>query len=248
MGHPTNVRLVDTHAKGDSRHNDQPVFLLEPSLGDTPVVGVHAAMVVNGQMPRFPQPLCQRFGFGPRAAIDDPGLPFACGGKAEDLRPRPVLGGKGQMDVRPVKAAQKRSWRHAIKEFLHNFGLCLGISRGRECGQRHIQRAAQLANPQVIGAKIMAPLADAMRLVNGDHADPDPAQHPHRRPRRKAFRCDIQKLQCALFERFPNGIRFLGRVARGQRARRDTRRLQGADLIAHQRNQRRDHNSNPIAH
>ena len=248
VGDPADVGLVDAHAKGDSGDNDQPVLLLEPAFGDAAVFGVHTAVIMDRAMACVAQRLRQRFGLGPRAAIDDARLSLARGGKVQDLRARPVLGGKGQMDVGPVKAAQKGARRFPVEQFLHDLGLGFDVGgRCKRC-QRHVQGAAQFADAQVVGAEIMAPLADAMRLVHGDHRHADAAQHAHGRPRGQPFGRHIQQLQLAALQRLPDGIRLFRSVARGQRTRGHPRLLQRAHLVAHQRDQRRDHHSNPVAH
>ena len=106
-------------------------------------------------------------------------MPFAGGGEGQDLRARPVLDRKGKVDVGPVKAAQEGRGFCPVEQFLHNLGAGFRISGGGEGGQWHVEKAAQFADAQVIGAEIMAPLANAMRLVDRDHCDANPAQHLH---------------------------------------------------------------------
>ncbi len=77
MGNPTDVWLVDPHAKGDGRNHDQPVLLLKTPLNNTTVLRLHPAVVMTGGMPRFSQRLRDGFCFGPRAAIDNSRLPFS---------------------------------------------------------------------------------------------------------------------------------------------------------------------------
>ena len=73
------------------------------------------------------------------------------------------------MDIGPIKAAQKRRGRGPIKQPGDNFLLGLGIRRGGKGRQWHIQGAPQFANAQIVGTKIMPPLADTMGFVHGDH-------------------------------------------------------------------------------
>ena len=100
--------------------------------------------------------------------------------------------------------------------------------------KRHIQCAAQIADSKVIGSEIMAPLTDAMRLIDGDQPDPRAAQHSHGPTRGQPFRRHIEKLPSTIFKPLPYCIRFLFAIARGQRTRRHACRLQGPNLIAHQ--------------
>ena len=60
-----------------------------------------------------------------------------------------------------------------------DLGARFGVGGGGERGQRHIERRSQFADAQVVGPEIVAPLADAMRLVHGDQPDADaPQQAP----------------------------------------------------------------------
>ena len=93
----------------------------------------------------------------------------------------------------------------------------------------------------------MAPLADAMRLVDGDQADTDAAQHLHGTAGGQPFRGEVEQLQRAGFERLPDRLGLFGGVARGQRAGRDAGLAQSAHLVAHQRDQRRDHHGHARA-
>jgi hypothetical protein len=87
-----------------------------------------------------------------------------------------------------------------------------------------------------------------MGLVHGDQADTGAFQHAVGARRRQPFRRDVQELQPPLLQRLPDGIGFLGRVAGGQRARLDPGLAQAAHLVAHQRDERRDHHRHAIAH
>ena len=71
MGHPTNIRLIHPHAKGNRGHDDQTILLLKPCFDNPAIFGIHTTMIKTSRMPRFAQRLCQSFRLGPRAAIDD---------------------------------------------------------------------------------------------------------------------------------------------------------------------------------
>ena len=176
-----------------------------------------------------------------------PDCPFAGGGEFGDLPSRAILGGEGQVDVGAVKTMQEISRCLPIEELFDDLVAGFGIGGCREGRQRHTKSAAQLADPQIIGAEIMPPLRDAMRLVHGNQADTDAPQHPHCRPGGEAFGRDVKELQATGFERLPDlfGL-FLG-IARGQRTGLDAYRPERAHLIPHQRNQRRDHHGHALA-
>jgi hypothetical protein len=66
--------------------------------------------------------------------------------------------------------------RLPVEQPRDDLGPGLGIRGGGEGGERHIERPAQRADAQVVGAEVVTPLADAMRFVDGDQAHADPAQ------------------------------------------------------------------------
>jgi hypothetical protein len=185
-------------------------------------------------MPVVAQRLGQRLGLGAGAAIDDAGLAPAGGGVAEDLLARLVLDLEGEAQVRPVEAAQEDLGRLAIERARDDLVPGFGIGGGGEGGERHAQRAAQRADAQVIGAEIMAPLADAMRLVHGDQADTGAFQHALGAGRREPFGRDVQELQRPSSSACQTASVSSGRVAGGQRARLDPGLAQPAHLVAHQ--------------
>ena len=140
-------------------------------------------MIGGRGQPGIVQCLGQRLGLGAGAAIDDARLPAPGGGEIQNLAARPILGLKGQMDVRAVEPAQKALRLCPGKKPGDDFLARFGIGGGGKRRQRHIQCPAQFPDAQVIGTEIMAPLADAMRLVDGDATHAGTAQHRHRRPR-----------------------------------------------------------------
>ena len=93
----------------------------------------------------------------------------------------------------------------------------------------------------------MAPLANAMRLIDRDEAHTRPLEHPFRAARGQPLRRHVKQLEASLLQPAPDGVGLLFRVARGQRPRRNPRLTQGAHLVAHQRNQRRDHHRDALS-
>ena len=168
VGNPSNIRLIDPHTKGHRRHNDQPVLLLKATFPNAAIFGVHATMIMQRQMPRIAQGTGDPFGLGTRAAIYNPRLPFARTGKVEDLTARAVFGGKGKVDVRPIKPMQKFARGCAIKQLLNDLDLGFSIRSRGERRQRYVQCATQFPNPQIVRPEIVTPLADAMCFVHSD--------------------------------------------------------------------------------
>ena len=109
----------------------------------------------------------------------------------------------------------------------------------------------QQAQRAVLGPKIMAPLAHAVRLVNRKQAQ-QPAlvqaaeQALHAR-RVDAFRRGVQQRQLVFEQLLFQRTAFFVRLGRVQKRRRHACLVQRAHLVVHQRNQRRDHDSHAVA-
>ena len=245
MGHPADVGLVDAHAEGHGGGDDQPVLALKAGLDRAPGLGLHPAVIGDRGKARLGQGAGQRLGPGAGRAIDDPRLAGAGRGKVEDLAARPVLGAEGEVDVRPVEAAQEHQRLRVAEQPRQDLVAGLGIGGRCEGRKRHPQRVPQGPDAQVVGAEIMAPLADAMGLVHRDRTGPGAPQQRLGRPRGEPFGRDVKQPQLARLEGAQHlGVLVLG-IAAGQRGRGHPRVAERADLVAHQRDQRRDDDRQP---
>ncbi len=213
MGDPADIRLVDAHAEGDGCDHDQTVLALKPALDRPPVTGIHAAMIGAGVVTRLAQGLRQGLGLCTGTAIDDAGLVPARRGKDQQLLARAVLGGEGEVDIRPVEAVQENPWRLSVEQPLDDLGACILICGGGKGGQRDLQRAPQLADAQIVGPEIVSPLTDTMGLVHRDQPDADAPQKRQGACRGQAFRRHVEQPQATGLERLEHRVRFLIRIA-----------------------------------
>ena len=105
---------------------------------------------------------------------------------------------------------------------------------------RVAQQAAEVAQPGVVGAEVVPPLADAMGLVDRQQLDPRRADRIAKTPAAEPLRRHVN--QAELAGRHPIQPRIL--LRRGQRAvdeaHRQTQRLKLIHLVLHQGDQRRD--------
>ena len=86
----------------------------------------------------------------------------------------------------------------------------------------------------------MAPLADAVRFVNGEQADVRILQHVLEARRHQSFRRHVEQLQPVLAQVVPHDARLVC-VERGvEHGSRHACLFQRLDLVAHQGDQRRD--------
>ena len=119
--------------------------------------------------------------------------------------------------------------------------------RGRQGDGRGVaQHAAEIAQPGVIGAEIVAPLADAVGLVDRQQFQ---AHRPHRFQKPRAaepLRHDVDQAELAR----RHAIEPVVLLGDGQRAidERDRKPagLELIDLVLHQGDQRRDHQRQPV--
>ena len=248
MQHPADVGLVDAHAEGDGGHHDQPVLALEPRLDLPPRLGLQPRVIGHRRVSRLGQRLRQRFGPRPAGAINDPRLPAPGRDETHHLLARAVLGLEGQPQVGPVEAAQKGHGGLAVEQARDDLGPGFHVRRGGEGRQRHVQRALEIPDAQVVGAEVVTPLADAMRLVHGDGGHARAPQQGQRPARGQPFRRHVEKLQLAPRQGPEHGVGFLVGVAAGQRARRHPRLAQRAHLVAHQGDQRGYDHRHPVPH
>jgi hypothetical protein len=248
MGDEADVGLVDAHAEGDRGADHQPVLALEAFLGPAALVGLEAGVVGHRGVAGLGQRLGQRLGPGAGGAVDDAGAAAAAVDEIHQLLARAVLGLEGEAQVRAVEAAQEGARLGAAEEPCGDLGAGLGIGgRGERDGLDAVEEAPQLADAQVVGAEVVAPLADAMRLVDGEQADADPAQQAAGAGGGEALGRHVEELQLAPAEGRHHRVGLFRAVAGGERAGGDAGLGQGPDLVAHQRDQGRDHHGHALA-
>ncbi len=196
--------------KADGGDDDQPVLLLERGFHAAAFHRIKPRVIGQRVVPGLAHRLGQRFRLGPSAAVDDPRLPLARGGIGQHLRPRIVLHGKGQTDVRPVESAQEGHRVGAAEQPVHDLGPGVVVGGGSEGRHGDAQRLPQRTDAQVVGAEIVAPLRDAMRLVHRDGGDARTAGEGRETGGGKAFRRNIKELQVTAFQCAVDGLGFSG--------------------------------------
>ncbi len=169
MNHTAHIRLIHPHAKGIGGHNDA-VGLRHKGFLRLPThrIGKPGVIDQNLGAPRAER----RRDFlhrTPGGGIDnDTALVLRHQQRLEQLQ----LGRHGVLRLHPIgqigaiKSGDKPL--HVVAtELLHDIGL--HIDRGRGCQGQHLrlpQMRNRLAQPQIVGAKIMSPLRDTMRLIH----------------------------------------------------------------------------------
>ena len=111
--------------------------------------------------------------------------------------------------------------------------VAVSASRG------HVAEAVEQGPQQaIVGAEVVAPFADAMRLVDREQGDLGLLEQLREAFAAGAFGGDVEQVELAVAQRVADGARILAEA--GQRGGADPERLGRADLVVHQRDQRRD--------
>ncbi len=119
--------------------------------------------------------------------------------------------------------------------------------RGRQGDCRRIaQQAAEMAEPGIIGAKIVPPLAGAMGLVNRQQLDPHRPNRIEKSPAAKPLRHHVEQPKLAGGHPLEPVVLLRRRERAIDEAHRQTQRLELIDLVLHQRDQRRNHQRQPV--
>ena len=125
-----------------------------------------------------------------------------------------------------------------------------GLVGGR--GQRHDLNAGELGGEisqiEIVGAEIVPPLRDAVRLVDGEQRDARFQEHRPGVVERQPLGRDVEQAQVPA----PDGVEQGSRFPRGCSPELSApaampKALELRHLVAHQRDQRRDHDGQPVA-
>ena len=210
----------------------------------------HARVIRPGAPAGVLQPLRQRIHFLARRAIDDAGLAAVPLEHVEDLRLHLRAREHAIHQVRPIERADQLLG--VAQAELRDDVAPHARGRGRGVGVQADRRPA-LAQPRelaILGTEVVAPLADAVRLVDGDEADRarrQQIQEPIGAIADQPLGRDIQQLILAL----AHAARHFRLALRRHRAvvagRRHAVADQRVDLVLHQRDQRRHHHRQAFA-
>jgi hypothetical protein len=149
------------------------------------------------------------------------------------------------MQIRPVEGAQEDA-RLTIEQPGDDVGARRRVGRGGHGKNPHVADGrGRRAQTEIVGAEVMPPLRHAMRFVNGDAARPRLAQERLGVRPREALGRDIEQREPALAQQPQHGGVLLAVVGGIERAGPHPERAQLLHLIAHQGDERRDHQRQP---
>ena len=248
---PAEVRLVEAHPERDRRderlHLTGDQRVLEPLA----LLGRERRVVGTGVDATRAQPGGDPLRVGDGQAIDD-----AAAGQVRDVlrEPRQPLGLVGERDRpeperRPCQRAADDP--DALPELLGHVrdDPVVGRRRRREDRDRRREAAQDPPDPPVVGPEVVAPVADAVRLVDDEQADRslDRGKDPVREGLvAEALGRDQQDVDRVCREPRLDVVP-LGRVARVDRRGVEAQPAGHRDLVAHEGEERADDERRPVA-
>ena len=173
----------------------------------------------------------------PRQPARQPREPLRLPREIDDLQPQ------ARAPERAAIGAQRRA-RVARPQLLLHVGHdpVVGRRRRREHGDAIGQPLEHLPQPPVVRPEVVPPVGDAMRLVDDEQPDPLGEQRQHRVAELRVVEplgADEQEID-RIGRQQPAHLLPRLAVGRVDRVRADPEPLGGRDLVAHQREQRRD--------
>ena len=151
-----------------------------------------------------------------------------------------VLRPHGVAQVRAVEARHEHLGALEV-ELLHDVPPHPLRRRRRQRQQRRLRKQlAELPQVPVVRPELVPPLRDAVCLVDGDQAHPQPAQEAPKPLDSQPLRRDVEYLDESLSDLPHHPLDVPQRKGAVDEPRRDAIRVQPVHLVLHQRDQRRD--------
>ncbi len=192
-------------------------------------------------MPAFVERDDGVFDLGARQAVDDAGVAgVPLGDEILQLRLGVLLLDDLVADVGTIEAGDET--RRTIQA-QSGRDLVAGevVGGGGQRDPRHVGKLlGQRRQSDIFRPEVMAPLRDAVRLVDREQGELRPFQQRQTARRQQPFRGDVEQVEVACDEALFDRLRFVPRERRVQHRGLDAGFEQPGDLVAHQRDQRRD--------
>ena len=236
MGDEAHVGLVDTHAEGDGGDHHHIFAGDEGGLIGGAHRWLHAGMIGAHGPPAPPQRFGELLRRGAGLGIDDAGTGIG-GDEVRQLAGQAIARMDGIADIGPVEAGDDEAVARDA-ELDEDILARVRVRGGGERQARDIGKfVQQRAQQAIVGAKIMAPFGHAMGFVDGEEGDLRRAQQVAEIFLTGAFGRDIEQIEIAIAQAI---LRFapVG-VHAGQAGGAQAHRIGGAQLVVHQRDQRR---------
>jgi hypothetical protein len=237
------VGTIDAHAERDRRDDDVDLFVEERVLIAMPLVVGEARVVRHRTNTALAQPVGQRVDLAPRLTVDD--ARFAAMPRQDVLQlPLQIRSDQHAIDeVRPIERADELGGISQV-ELRQDVAPHARRRRRRERVKADVRpHATEIGELPVFRAKIVSPLADAVRFVDRDEANGLPADERSKRLAALADESLRRDVEQPIASGGQPGGDLLPRVARHPAVKARRRHAvadERVDLILHQRDQRRD--------
>ena len=249
--HKAHIGLVDAHAKGHGGHHHHAFFAQKFVLVPLAHSGVQTRVVGQGMDARLTQHGRDFFDPLARLAVHHARFfgVFALD-EAQQLRAGVFFLDDGVADVGPVKAADEQFGAFQLQALDDvSARQCVGGGRERHAWHRGVALVQNRQTP-VLGPEVVAPLAHAMRFVDGEQAEQAAfEQRVHLRqkaPIRHALRRRVQQSDFTAQQAPLDVAGFFAGQGGVEEGGVHARFVQRAHLVVHQRDQRRHHHGDAV--
>ena len=241
--HKAHVRFVDAHAKGDCGHHDHAAVAAKPLQHGRAPLGIESGVISEGVKARGGELLGQAVDPLARAGVDDASFPLAGRQERLQLGARTLLLPHQVGDVGPIEAGQEHPVVLQAQALADVFaGAAIGGGGEGQAGNGW-EPLGQHGQLQVLGPEIVAPLGDAMGLINGEQGNRQLGQAIEAVARQQPLRREIDQVEIPGAQGFPGGLGQLRPLGRMQGGGAHTGLAQGRHLVVHQGDQGRDHHA-----
>jgi hypothetical protein len=238
------VGLVDAHAERDRRDHDHSVFAEEPLLRAAAHARIEARVVRQCVHAVRRKERGELLGARAGQRVDDARdggarcIRTLAPDEVEQLLANLELGADAVLDVRTIEARDKMA-RTAEREPLGDLAMrCLGGGGGERDARHPWPALCEIGEGEVVGAEVVAPLGDAVRLVDGEERDGAAREEPLRRLVVQSLGRDVEQVELAR-EVGALDCGSLGRLlARVEVRRPHAVAHERIDLVVHQRDER----------
>jgi hypothetical protein len=246
----THVGAVDAHAECVGGDDDVDRAAREALADPAPFLAVDAGVIEVRLPAELAQARALLLGALAGRAVDDRRT-ARVGGVAERFEEHRVGARAAVLRVHHLGRAQVQFGSREPADELRRFGgqaepredLVADDRRGGGGAGEHARLrhgAQQVADLHVVGAKVVAPLADAVRFVDRDQRAVDARDDVAEAAASEALGCDVDELVLAVLDRTHARAQLVGLQRRREVGCGDAMVVERGDLIVHQRDERRN--------
>ncbi len=206
-----------------------------------------AGVIRQGWVTLFTQKRGHFVDFLARQAIDNARIAAPLGQERQQLLARLLLGHDAVKNIRPVEARQEALGVLQMQAF-DDFFAGTFVGRGGQRNARHVgKQFRQLAQLQIFAPEIVAPLRDAVRLINREQGNFQALQERQHARLHQPLRGEVEHFDFTAFDPSGQVALLLGAEGGVQGSSGHAEFLKGCHLVVHQSDQRRYHHRQPVA-